>query len=103
MEDALAALDENMAPEDFREQLQILIDYANGAKQRINDAFAETYPDPQAAAPAAAAPAAAAPAQAPAENLPTFASEAEAIAAEVAGTLKKGTRVTIAGQTGTWE
>lgn len=43
------------------------------------------------------------PAQQAAANLPTFATEAEAAAAEAAGTLRKGTRVKIGGKTGTWE
>lgn len=58
LQNALAALDANLKPEDFREQLQILIDYADGAKQRMADAYLETYPElgtqPAAATPGAA-------------------------------------------------
>lgn len=103
LQNALAALDANLAPEDFREQLQILIDYANEAKGRVGQAFTDTYPElsqPAAAAPAAgpaAAPAAASGVKA------SFATEAEATAAEVAGSLKKGDRVMIGGVTGTWQ
>lgn len=67
LQNALAALDANLAPEDFREQLQILIDFADGAKSRMIDAFNNTYPElsgrrpTQPGAPAAAAPAAGAP------------------------------------------
>jgi len=63
LQNALAALDANLAPEDFREQLQILIDYAEGAKQRMSDAFLETYPE-MGQAPAAPAVPGAAPAPA---------------------------------------
>lgn len=60
LQNALAALDANLAPEDFREQLQILIEFADGAKSRMNEAFLETYPEmganANAAAPGGAAP-----------------------------------------------
>lgn len=69
LQNALAALDANLAPEDFREQLQILIDFADSAKGRMIDAFNNTYPEltqqgarpavpvtPGVAAPAAGAP-----------------------------------------------
>lgn len=104
LQNALAALDANLAPEDFREQLQILIDYANEAKGRVSTAFTDTYPElMQQAAPAPGAAPAAPAAAAPAAVKASFATEAEAMAAEVAGSLKKGDRVMIGGQTGTWQ
>lgn len=45
LQNALAALDINLSPEDFRDQLQIVVDYAAGGKKRIQDAFLETYPE----------------------------------------------------------
>lgn len=56
LQNALASLDANLAPEDFREQLQVLIEYADGAQGRVQESFLNTYPElRQAAAPAAAA------------------------------------------------
>lgn len=45
LQNALAALDTQLAPEDFREQLQVLIDYAQGARERVHQAFLDTYPE----------------------------------------------------------
>lgn len=45
LQNAIAALDENLAPADFREQLQVLVDYASGARGRIKQAFVDTYPE----------------------------------------------------------
>lgn len=84
--DYIAALDTNLAPEDFRETLQNIIDHFTGMSERITNAFYETYPELAQPDPAAA-------------NLPTFATEAEA---EAAG-LAPGTRVIIGGVTGTWQ
>lgn len=93
--DYIESLDADLAPEDFREALQNVIDHFDGLGERIEMAFYETYPEmrEQQTAPGAA-PNAAAPAQ-----VPTFATEAEA---EAAG-LAPGTRVIIGGQSGTWQ
>lgn len=45
LQNALAALDTNLAPEDFREQLQILLDYVQEGKARMNQGFLDTYPE----------------------------------------------------------
>lgn len=58
LQNALAALDANLAPEDFREQLQVLIDYGTEAKGRVNQAFIDTYPEGAPAPVGGAAPAA---------------------------------------------
>lgn len=90
LQNALAALDTNLAPEDFREQLQIILDYVNEGKARMQQGFFDTYPELNQQ-----------PGQAPAAggSTPTFATEAEA---EAAG-LAPGTKVVIGGRTGTWQ
>lgn len=55
LQNAIASLDENLNPEDIREQLGVLVEFANGSKQRLHDAFMETYPELGGAAPAAGA------------------------------------------------
>jgi hypothetical protein len=84
LQEALASLDTQLSPEDFREQLQILLDYVGESKARLNQAFLDTYPELN---------------QQQGGNLPSFATEAEA---EAAG-LTPGTKVVIGGRTGTWQ
>lgn len=55
----ITALDDNLAPEDLREQLKGLIEYARGAKDRVHGAFSETYPELSGIKPGSAAPASA--------------------------------------------
>lgn len=56
LQNALSALDANLSPKDFRDQLQVLIDYVDGSRQRVHQAFMETYPELAQEKPAAGAP-----------------------------------------------
>lgn len=100
LENNIAALNDNLSPADYREQLGILIDSANAAKQRIDTAYKETYPEafgmPGVPVPGVTP---AAPAGTVAPQTRSFNTEAEAVAAGV----KPGERVTIGGVSGTWE
>jgi hypothetical protein len=44
LQNNLASLDENMSVADMREQLHSLADYAKGVKERVGNAFSDTYP-----------------------------------------------------------
>lgn len=60
LQNNLAAITSDLAPEDLREQLKLVSEYARGAKTRLRQAFDETYPTGGPSAPGApAAPAAA--------------------------------------------
>ena len=74
LERNLAALDQTQSPEKFKKSLQAIIDYADGATQRVQDAYYQTYPNAKRPEPAStAAPKPTAPAEAPkADNAPKY-------------------------------
>lgn len=46
LESSLAALDQKQSPEDFKKSLQTIIDYAQGTKKRLREAYKEQYQTP---------------------------------------------------------
>jgi hypothetical protein len=90
LKENMAALDNNLSPEAFREQLQIVLDFVKSTKGSHRQAFLDTYPE-LAGAQRAVSPAT--------ERVPSFATEAEA---EAAG-IQPGTRVMIGGKSGVWQ